>query len=215
MNIDDFNRIPAELKKCIPVQTKGRYSDTCSSLELKDLNNPEIAFKSIKNRLLDVNNWAHYATLTDADFILLNRHGYRLDRLAEEGDFMKVRFSKVQKIIDAQHDFVHVSSIMTIPNILGDAVVLQLQPAHNPARSGSEVDHFFTGDASNTLILYRTESEIILSVHGRNEQPNLKVSKITKKVRNVLFATLGVLAVSKVQWKTLSHGLLNYNEKLL
>jgi len=135
--------------------------------------------------------------------------------VAEEGDFIKVRFSKIQKIIDAQHDFVHVSSIMTIPNIFGDAVVMKLQPAHNPARSGSEVDHFFTSDASNTLILYRTESEIILCVHGRNEQPNLKVSKITKKVRNVLFATLGVLAVSKVQWKTLSHGLLNYNEKLL
>jgi len=215
MNKDDFNRIPAELKKCIPVHKKGRYSDTCSSLGLKDLNNPDIAFKSIKNRLLDVNNWAKYATLTDADFILLDRHGSRLDRLAEEGDFMKVRFSKVQKIIDAQHDFVYVSSISTIPSIFGDALVMQLQPAHNPARSGSEVDHFFTGDASNTLILYRTESEIILSVHGRNEQPNLKVSKISKKMRNVLFATLGVLAVSKVQWKTLSHGLLNYNEKLL
>lgn len=31
----------------------------------------------------------------------------------------------------------------------------------------------------------------------------------------MVFAAMGVLAISKVQWKSLAHGLLNYNEKLL
>lgn len=215
MKNDDFNSIPSELKKLIPVQKIGKCSDTFSSLEIKELNNPDIAYKSIKNRLLDVNNWAHYATLTNADFILLDEKGNKIDRLVAESDFMKVRFSRLQKIISARHDYVRVNSIITIPITFGDALVMQLVPAHNPAKSGSEIDHFFTSEASNTFVLYRDAAKIHLSVHGRNEVPNFKVSKTTKKIRNMLFTVLGILAVSKVQWKSLAHGLLNYNEKLL
>lgn len=215
MKNDDFNAIPSELKKLIPVQKIGKCSDTFSSLEIKELNNPDIAYKSIKNRLLDVNNWAHYATLTNADFILLDEKGNKIDRLVAESDFMKVRFSRLQKIISARHDYVRVNRIITIPITFGDALVMQLVPAHNPVKSGSEIDHFFTSEASNTFVLYRDAAKIHLSVHGRNEVPNFKVSKTTKKIRNMLFAVLGILAVSKVQWKSLAHGLLNYNEKLL
>lgn len=215
MENDDFNAIPAQIKKWIPLQNKGKYSDTYSSLEIKELNNPDIAYKSIRHRLLDVNNWAHYATLTNAEFILLDNNGKNLEGLAAEGCFMKVRFSRLQKIISARHDFVLVKSIITVPDIFGDAVVMQLIPAHNPAKPGSEIEHFFTAEASNTLVLYRDAVKIHLSVHGRNELPNFKVPKTAKKIRNMVFAVLGILAVSKVQWKSLAHGLLNYNEKLL
>lgn len=215
MKDEDFNQIPNELKKFIPVQLKGKSSDTYSSLELNELNNPEIAYKSISHRLLDVNNWAHYATLTNAEFILLDKMGNKLDTLAEEGNFMKVRFSRFQKIISERHDFVRVQAITTIPTAFGDAIIMQLQPACNPEKAGSEIDHFFTAAASNTFVLYRTAANIHLSVHGRNEQPNLKVSKIRKKIRNTVFAAMGILAISKVQWKSLAHGLLNYNETIL
>lgn len=166
MKNDDFNAIPAEIKKLIPIQIIGKCSDTFSSLEIKELNNPDIAYKSITKRLLDVNKWAYYATLTNADFILLDANGKTLDGLAAEGFFMKVRFSRFQKIISARHDFVHVNSIITVRNIFGDAIVMQLQPAHNPAKPGSEVDHFFTAEASNTLVLYRNAAKIHLSIHG-------------------------------------------------
>jgi len=215
MENDDFNAIPAQIKKWIPLQNKGKCSDTYSILEIKELNNPDIAYKSIKHRLLDVNNWAHYATLTNADFILVDNNGDNLEGLAAEGCFMKVRFSRLQKIISARHDFVSVKSIITVPDIFGDAVIIQLIPTHNPEKPGSEIDHFFTAEASNTFVLYRDAAKIHLSVHGRNELPNFKVSKTTKKIRNMVFATLGVLGVSKVQWESLEHGLLNYNEKLL
>ncbi len=201
MKNDDFYAIPSELKKLIPVQKIGKCTDTFSSLEINELNNPDIAYKSIKNRLLDVNNWAHYATLTNADFILLDDKGHKIDRLVAQGDFMKVRFSRLQKIISARHDYVRVNSIITVPTIFGDAVVMQLQPAHNPSKPGFEIDHFFTAEASNTFVLYRDAAKIHLSVHGRNEVPNFKVSKTIKKIRNMLFAVLGILAVSKVQWK--------------
>ena len=108
-----------------------------------------------------------------------------------------------------------VNSIITVPTIFGDAVVMQLQPAYNSSKPGSEIDLFFTAEASNTFVLYRDAAKIHLSLHGRNEVPNFKVSKTIKKIRNMLFAVLGILAVSKVQWKSLAHGLLNYNEKLL
>lgn len=212
---NDFTTIPAELKKLIPIQRIGKCSDTYSSLKIKELNNPDIAYKSIRNRLLNVNKWAHYAALTNADFILLDSNGNALDGLAAEGCFIKVRFSRFQKIISAKHDFVRIKSIITVRNIFGDAVVMQLQPTHNPAKSGSEIDHFFTDEASNTFVLYRDDAKIHLSIHGRNERPNFKVSKTTKKIRNMVFAALGVFGVSKVQWESLAHGLLNYNEKLL
>src|SRR5690606_39993951 len=97
MENDDFNAIPAQIKKWIPLQNKGKYSDTYSSLEIKELNNPDIAYKSIRHRLLDVNNWAHYATLTNAEFILLDNNGKNLEGLAAEGCFMKVRFSRLDR----------------------------------------------------------------------------------------------------------------------
>jgi|SRR5690554_1127698 len=212
---EGFNEILVELKKFIPIQKKGRYSDTYSSLETKELCNPDISYNNIRNRLLDINNWAYYATLTNTDFILLDEMGNKLNRLAAEGDFMKVRFSRLQRIISTRHDFVRVNAIHTVYTPFGDAVVMQLQPSPSPEKPESEVDHFFTAAASNTFVLYRTVTEIHLSVHGRNEQPNLKVSKTGKKIRNMVFAVLGMLAVSKAQWKSLVHGLLNYNEKIL
>ena len=215
MNNDEFNKIPDQLKKQIPIQKVGKCSDTYSSLEIKELNNPDIAYKSIKHRLLDVNNWAHYATLTNADFILLDNNGNNLEGLVTEDCFMKVRFSRLQKIISARHDYVRVHRIFNVPDFFDDALIMQLIPAHNPTKPGTEIGHFFTAEASNTFVLYRDNDKIHLSVHGRNEVPNFKVSKTTKKLRNMVFAALGIVAVSKVQWKSLAHGLLNYNEKIL
>lgn len=215
MESDELSKIPKELNKLIPLQYKGKRSDTYSSLVLNELTNPDIAYKSIRHRLLDVNNWALYATLTNADFILLDNGGKKLNRQVAEADFIKVRFSRLQNIISVKHDYVRVTQLTTIPTIYGDAVVMQVKPTFNPSILGGEVDHFFTAAASNTFVLYRDKSKIFLSIHGRNEQPNYKVSKTSKKVRNLVFAFLGILAVSKVQWKSLAHGLLNYNEKIL
>lgn len=209
MKEDDWHIIPIELRKRVPEQRIGRCTDTYSSIKIEERNTSDAVYASIKNRLLHVNNWSLYAHLTNTDFILLDKNGNNSDGWATEGSFIKIRFSKLQKIFFAPYDFVHIAQLVNEPKMVGDALVMQLRPAHNPKKKGNEIDHFFTSEASNTFILYRDATKIYLSLHGRNEKINLNVAHLAKKMRNITLATFGILGISNLQWKSLAEGLLN------
>lgn len=205
--------IPEELQKFIPVQKNGRYSNTMTKTEAGGGEAAEQLYKKIKHRLFDVNNWARYAMLTNTDFILLDREGKKVNRPAAQGDFMKVRFSRLQHILSAACDFVEITDVLYTRYCANEAVIIQVRPSRNPEKASRKTEHFFKSEASNTFLLYRTAEHIHLGIHGRNEVPNVKIPQLGKKIRNLIFAVLGIVAASKVQWKSLALGILNFNDE--
>ena len=60
-----------------------------------------------------------------------------------------------------------------------------------------EVAHFLMKKLAEYFLLYRTTTHIQLSIHGRNEVPNMCSGRIRKKIRNLIFALLAVAGISK------------------
>lgn len=208
--ITNIEELPADLSRFIPEQKIGQSNDTFSHLALNDRNDADKLFKEIKNRLLNINQWNEYATLTNARFTLMDSNGNFINRLAAIGDYVKVVFSGMQKLISDSEEHVHIGQIISLKHGGMDVVIMKVYPCADPTDNKQEVAHFFNDEASNTFLLYRTTTHIQLSVHGRNEIPNTGSGRIRKKIRNLIFAVLAVAGISKIQWKSLAHGLLHF-----
>lgn len=69
--------------------------------------------------------------------------------------------------------------------------------------------HFYTGDASSTFIISRGKDFIKAGIYGRNETPNMD-AQIADKARNLAIALGGMVGISKIQWKILTDGLVEF-----
>lgn len=208
--ITNVDELPADLKRFIPEQRTGQLNDTFSHLATKERNDADMLFHEIKKRLLNINHWNEYATLTNARFTLIDANGNAINRLAAVGDYVKVVLSGLQKLISESEEHVHIGQIISLKHGGLDVVIMKVYPCADPADNKQEVAHFFNEEASNTFLLYRTTTHIQLSIHGRNEVPNMCSGRIRKKIRNLIFALLAVAGISKIQWKSLAHGLLHF-----
>ena len=85
----------------------------------------------------------------------------------------------MQKLISESEEHVHIGQITSLKH------------------GGMEVAHFFNDEASNTFILYRTTTQIQLSIHGRNEIPNTGSGRIRKKFAILFLQFSRLLALVK------------------
>ena len=72
--------------------------------------------------------------------------------------------------------------------------------------------HFFDQPATSTFVVYRKHLTIMAAVFGRNEHSNLKSPNLFTRVRNWFVYIGAQLGLANLQWKALTHGLLNMKE---
>ena len=74
----------------IPEQQSGIETNTEASIELGSEEETKSFYEKVKQRLLNVNRWQHWAGKLTAEFKLTDKDGTEVDRLAEKDDHFKI-----------------------------------------------------------------------------------------------------------------------------
>lgn len=194
----------------IPEHNEGAQSNTESSVELSTEEEAKEFFNKVKERLLRVSEWHHYAGAGTADFRLINDQGNSVDRTPKEGDYFEINIPGPGTISGEGNDWVRVEKIEEDEHCIG----IRVRPAPNPTNENTDVAHFFDEQSTSSFVVKRESRKITAGVYGRNEKPNTQSEKLIDKIRNTAIATGAVAGLSKLQWKSLVQGLLKNDHSL-
>lgn len=197
----------------VPEHEKGSFHDTESVRKLNDLENSIENFKTLKDRFLSVNYWSYYAKGTGADFKLHDRDGNLKKRLPEKGDFIRIDIPGPGNFEARGFDWVQITDMYEKQfneGEIAELLLIECRPSEIPGKENTNTAHFYTAEATSTLIIFRgTDYCIKLGIYGRNETPNMNAG-IADKARNLTIALGGMVGLSKIQWKALADGLVEF-----
>lgn len=194
----------------VPAQIKGGFHDTESQ---KQFENPIITgqkFEILRQRFFSVNQWQEYTGKNSADFRLYDFKGNPIDRSPEIGDFIRVDIPGPGEKEASGFDWVEVINKSHQLSDQFEYFLMTCRPSKVPGNSDNDhIAHFYGNQASSTFMISKTANEIKAAIYGRNEVPNYDAQWIDK-IRNVWVAVGGMMGISKIQWKALSDGLLDF-----
>lgn len=195
----------------VPEQETGIQSDTVETIELRDAESAKKFFISLRQCMLDVNNWQKYSDGMSSSFELMNPLG-RPKRFAPEiGDHFRISIPAPGSNAGDGYDWVRVEKMEDQRSEEEDIFMMQVRPSPNPHTpySDEEVAHFFNDTATSSFIVRRSGNTVSAEVHGRNEKPNTSSEAVADKIRNTLVGLGAIAGFSKIQWKNLVKGLIN------
>ena len=169
----------------IPEQESGAQSNTESEAVLPDEENAKTFFKTVRNRLLQVNGWQALAGAGTAEFQLCDGHGNEVPRNARPGDYFRIDIPGPGSATGGGDDWVRIEAIDDEP----DCVLIRVRPASNPQNSNPDIAHFFSEEATSNFLVRREGNRVIAGEYGRNEKPNTSAQKIGDKILNAAVAT--------------------------
>jgi hypothetical protein len=193
----------------IPDNNSGASSDTTHELVASTAASANALFESVKQKLLDVNNWHKYCGKASAVFQLTDEEGNKVFRPAQLGDHFKIDIPGPGSSTGEGNDWVQIEAIEHTINEETEVLAMRVRPTDNPQNNRKDVAHFFTDEASSTFSVAKQGNKIVAAVNGRNEKPNVKAHKLIDKVRNAVIATTAILGLNKPQWKSLVKALLD------
>lgn len=201
-----------EAKGVIPPQKKGAKSDTVHTVKLKSHKDALDLFQIAKERLLKMYAWHQLCGMESAKFELTDAEGNTISRPAREGDYMRIDIPGPGSKTGAGYDWVRIKKILHEKDQERDyeATAIHVSPADNPRNLSSDTAHFFDQVASSTFLVTREKNVVTAEIHGRNEKPNTDPDKPIDVIRNTFIAIGAILGFSKLQWKQLAKGLLEY-----
>ena len=195
----------------VPKQIKGGFHDTETR---KDCNDPEITiqqFAILKERFFCVNEWINFCGEGFADFKLYDSQGNFKNDTLQPKDFIRIDIPGPGNFEAKGFDWVEIISIekQKYDDIL-ESYVMTCRPSKDPFnKANSHIAHFYSSKSTSTFIIYRGENFIKAGIYGRNEMPNFNAGFLDK-VRNYFISIGGMMGISKIQWKRLTEGLLDF-----
>jgi len=202
--------VKKKLSNIIPEQQTGKAIDAESSMELKNENEAKEFFVKAKNRLQNVNQWRDYAGNISADFQLVDKRGNEVQRDAAKGDYFKIDIPGPGSKSGDGYDWVEIEDEVSTSSADSESFGFRVRPAENPTKVDDEVAHFYSPESTSSFIVERHKNKITVSIHDRNTKPNTNAARTSDKVRDTVVGTAGVVAFSKIQWKNLTDGILNF-----
>ena len=199
----------------VPKQVKGGYHDTESSKCFKKQQDVRHAFTLLKQRFININHWKEYAGEGGADFRLFDLEGKPVDRPPVAGDYIRIDIPGPGNIEAKGFDWVQVKKISRgfLKDNEKENLLMECSPSVDPTLPDPiHIAHFYSAAATSTFMISRTEECIYACIYGRNEQPNFKNAGIPDKFRNGVIAIGGIVGISKMEWKSLTEGLLGKND---
>lgn len=162
-------------------------------------------FSAIKSTFLRPGKWRSVAGKATAEFEIDSLLGK--DGEIKEGDFIKIDIPGPGPSNGEGYDWVRAEKVLkNVIDGADESVFIQLRACPDPHTKGEEVAHFFSNEATSSLILKREGQKILASYHGRNERPNTDSNKIADTVRNAVVAAGAMIGLSEVQWEALIKG---------
>lgn len=205
--------LPKQITAYIPAHTQGFQRDMFIYKKLEN-EDPIAHFKILKNRLTHINQWDEFCKISDVHFTLMNDKGENLNQVNSVGDLIKIEKKPMHKVNiceDLFADWVIITKFIEIDDELISCAIIELSPTINPFINSNETKHFYRKDASNTFILYRVKNTLSVSIHGRNEILNSKVSSKLKLARNIFISNFGLLGIDNLLWKDFARCLFSYD----
>lgn len=200
----------AKIISGVPKQKKGGFHDTESE---KIFDSPTIAsqkFEILKERFLSVNRWKEYCGDKLADFKLHDAYGNFSEKMPQIGDFIRINIPGPGNTEAKGYDWVQISSMFSEHEERFSKIIITCRPSKAPGKKKNwHIAHFYAARASSTFIVSKEENRIKAGVYGRNETPNFNANFLNK-IRSIFITLGGIMGVSKIQWKILSDGLLDF-----
>jgi hypothetical protein len=195
--------------EAIPQQKKGSSFDIRESAMLGTREDAVIKYAEAKDRLLNVSHWGKLAGEDPDTFILTDAKGNEAEREAKEGDLIKIHLPGPRSLIGDGEDWVLIEKIYEERNKRLDEVFIAMtvRPNRNPTTKNAAIAHFFEKYTTNTFLVCRHRTEIVSSVHGRNEQTNTDTDWLDR-IRNLMVAIPAKVGLSNPHWKRLAKGLI-------
>jgi hypothetical protein len=197
-------------KDNIPRQKKGAHFDVRASIPLDERALAIQHYLACRQRLFHVSLWGVYARENTRTFVLTDMKGRSIYRKAKVGDLIKVHLPGPRSWKGDGADWVRVEHIREETNERLDEVytAILLRPCANPTLKSNEVAHFYDAESTNTLLVCRHKTEVIASIHGRNEQVNTDTD-FFDQLRNLVVALPAKAGLSNPHWRKLAEGLIS------
>lgn len=193
----------------VPPQKEGGHHDTKSEKCFETAAEAKKAYKKLKNRFLDVNNWQKYAGQMTSEFALYNTDGVQVYEDPEEGFYFRIKIPAPGNDSGDGYDWVRIRKINEENVEADERCLIEVHPSPKPLNEFvSDVAHFYSDKASSNFLITRKGNCITAEVHGRNETSNTAPENTAEKLRNMLISLGGRIGIAKIQWKLLVNGLL-------
>lgn len=200
------------MEEKIPPQKTGAKSDTISEIEMDSEQSAISHFDLVKRRFLDVNCWELFAGTEKAEFSLRNAKGELSLDPPKIGDYFRIKIPGLHNPTGDGYDWVQVENYESEDSEHSECLYIRVRPTSDPTKPDETTAHFFDPKATSNFLIKREGNKISAEVHGRNEVPNTEDLSVLEKIRNSLVAVGGIIAGSKFQWKSLTEGLIKYEE---
>jgi len=191
-------------KEAIPAQQKG---DIREAFSVDERDEAVTRYEAAKKCLLDVSNWGNYAHEAPDGFILADGLGNVVKRPAEEDDHIKIHLPGPRSAAGDGADWVLIEKIMEERNKMLDEIFIAMtvRPCPNPHLAEKTVAHFYDDRSTNTFLVCRHKTELIASIHGRNELVNTDTNWLDY-LRNLMVALPAKAGLSNPHWRRLAKG---------
>lgn len=197
------------IEQILPAQEEGMKITARSETTLSDNREALDFYNMAKERLQNVGRWNEIAGALSARFRLIDQNGEEANRPPEPGDYFRIDIPGPGSVTGNGYDWVRVENVFN--QALPDSEVygFQVRPSANPEENEHDIAHFFSSDSTSSFFVQREGHKVIASVFDRNIKPNTDANKIVDKVRDLMTGSAGMLIFSKLQWKSLTEGLLS------
>ena len=195
--------------EAVPRQKAGASFDIRETIMFDDREDAIEKYLVARERLFDVSHWGNFAGEAPDTFKLTDSLGNELKRPVQEGDRVKIHLPGPRSFIGNGEDWVQVEKIIEETNKRLDEVftAITFRPGPNPTAVKSPIAHFFGKATTVTFLVCRHRTEIVASVHGRNEKINLDTDWMDV-FRNMVVAIPAKVGLSNPHWKSLAKGLI-------
>ncbi len=194
----------------VPAQQKGSHLDVQKECQFINAEQTRANFELLKERFFAINRWKETGGRMSADFRLCDKSGFYVDRMPQEGDFIRIDIPGPGDIYGNGFDWVRIAKIdERIYDGQLERCLMLCRPSSAPKSKSRHVAHFYSPKSSSSFLIERGDHYIKAGVFGRNEMPNYQHTGFIGKVRNFLIYLAGALRMTKIQWKSLVEGLLD------
>ncbi len=195
----------------VPVQKKGAFHDTESKRSFESAELVANHFEILKDRFFSIHRWKEYGGDLSADFRLFDCDGSYVERMPRKGDYIRIDIPGPGDIKAKGYDWVEVMKIDD--RCYGDELeryLLVCRPSAVPQSNEEHSAHFYARESSSSFIISRGIDYIKAGIYGRNEVPNISRTGFFGRIRNLLVSIGGFFQITKIQWKTLADGFLDF-----
>lgn len=193
----------------VPRQQTGSKMNAVEKKVMNSEAEAKLFFTTVKERLLDVNNWAEIADVPMSTFKLTDSLGNEVDRMVTEGDYLKIDIPGPGTKIGDGYDWVLIEEVKEETKEGSELLSMRARPASNPMNNDENIAHFLTDQATSTFQVKRVGNTIYAEEHGRNEVTNTKTGRTLDNLRNTLVGWSARIGLSYPQWKGLVAGFLD------